>query len=147
IERDYRRLAARVDYGEFPRSTATVEALRGGAPEVLLLADSGIVPRSVLAVPRFATLNAHPGVLPDYRGLDPELWAIEEGRFDAVGSTLHLVDAGIDTGPILEVERYVWRGDESLDVLIERVNERCLELLIQACREPWPETLERARPQ
>ena len=147
IEREYRRLAVRVDSAAFPESATTVAALRAAAPDLLLLADSGIIPRSVLAVPRFATLNAHPGLLPHYRGLDPELWAIDEGRFDAIGCTLHLVNAGIDTGSILKVVPYTWRGDESLDLLIQRLAEICLDLLVEACREPWPAPLERARPQ
>lgn len=147
IERGYARLAVRVDYAPFPRSPATVSALQDGQPDILLLAESGIVPRSVLAVPRIATLNAHPGILPEFRGLDPELWAIEKGCPDRLGCTLHLVDAGVDTGPIIRVEPYTWRGDETLDRVVDRLNRRCLQLLVGACRAPWPATRDGAVPQ
>ena len=147
IERDYRKLAGRVDYTSTPRSPATVTALERARPALCLLGDCGIVPPSVLAVPSIATLNAHPGVLPEYRGLDTALWAIHDDRLDKVGCTLHLVDAGIDTGGILEVRPYEWRGDETTDLLNERLSETCLTMLATACRADWPAYRDRARPQ
>ena len=147
LERDYQLLAERVDYAPYARSAETMQALRASAPDLLLLADSGIVPRSVLTIPALATLNAHPGVLPEYRGLDTELWAIDEQRFDTVGCTLHLVDPGIDTGPILRIEPYRWRGDETLDLISSRLEEVCVDLLVAACLADWPSYLAKARPQ
>lgn len=147
LERDYRRLAGRVDYVERPGSTDVVSALRVARAELCVLADCGVVPPVVLAVPSFGTINAHPGVLPDYRGLDTPLWAVHEGRFDKVGCSLHVVDAGIDTGPILAVRPYRWRGDESIDRLTGRLEEECLSLLAEACAADWPALLERAMPQ
>jgi hypothetical protein len=147
LEHDYRRLVRRVDLVPQPRARMTVDALRGAAPDLCLLAGTGIIPPAVLDVPRLATVNAHPGVLPAYRGMDPELWALWEERFEDVGCTLHVVDRGVDTGPILRVLRYRWRGDESPGCLVWRLNETCLDLLAGACREDWPEYLERAVPQ
>jgi hypothetical protein len=147
LERDYGRLAGRVDRALLPRSPATTEALAAVVPDLCLLAQSGIVPPAVLAVPRIATLNAHPGVLPAYRGVDTELWAVYEGRFDQVGCTLHVVDAGVDTGPLLEVRPYLWVGDETIDRLLWRLNETCLDLLLDGCRAEWPGFLARAVPQ
>ncbi len=147
LERDYRRLAKRVDYAPDPRSAAALAALRRATPDLCLLAHSGIVPASVLAIPLVATLNAYPGILPEYRGVDVDLWAVYEGRFDRVGATLHVVDAGVDTGPVLETRPYAWRGDETLDRLLWRLNEMCLDLLAGACHKDWPGYLDRAVPQ
>jgi folate-dependent phosphoribosylglycinamide formyltransferase PurN len=147
LELDYYSLAERVDQAQSPRSEDCLAALRAGRPDLLLLGQSGLVPRTVLEIPRLATLNAHPGVLPNYRGMDPDLWAIYERRFERVGSSLHLVDPGIDTGPVLEVRPYSWRGDESLRSILWDLNETCLDLLAQACRQRWPEYLEQAVPQ
>ena len=147
LERDYHRLARRVEYVPAPRSTATAQALQSAEPDLCLLAQSGIVPASVLVIPRLAALNAHPGILPEYRGVDTELWAIYEDRFDYVGCTLHAVDEGIDTGPVLEVRPYHWVGDETLDRLDWRLNETSLDLLAGACREQWPAYLKKAIPQ
>jgi folate-dependent phosphoribosylglycinamide formyltransferase PurN len=147
LERDYRRLAARVERAAFPRSPETAALLRAVQPDLLLLAHSGIVPQAVLDAPRLATLNAHPGLLPEIRGFDPELWAIETGQLEAVGCTLHVVDRGVDTGPILRRVAYRWRGDETLALLVERLQETCVDLLVEACQTLTLEELATAQPQ
>ena len=53
----------------------------------------------LLSRPSIGLLNAHPGLLPEYRGLDPVCWALNNG--DPQGATVHFMDEGIDTGPIL----------------------------------------------
>jgi hypothetical protein len=138
LELDYRRLTARVDHISLPWSMA-VGVLRSAGPDLCLLAETGIVPASILAVPRLATLNAHPGLLPDFRGIDAYMWAIHEERFDRVGCSLHLVDEGVDTGDILQTRAYHWIGDETLGRLAWRLNETCLDLLAEACQAPWPQ--------
>ena len=95
----------------------------------------------MLAVPAYATLNAHPGILPDYRGMDPTFWAILEERFDHVGSTLHLVNQGIDTGAILERRFYRWQGSETMANLDQCLNEDCFDLLVESCQARWPSLL------
>lgn len=44
-------------------------------------------------------LNAHPGILPKYRGCTAVEWSIHNG--DSLGATVHLMTVGIDEGPIL----------------------------------------------
>jgi len=45
-------------------------------------------------------VNVHPSLLPAYAGISPVFWAMS-GNEDQIGATLHYVDAGIDTGPII----------------------------------------------
>lgn len=59
-----------------------------------------------LAHPRLGFLNAHPGLLPQYRGLDPVCWTLLHG--DPQGATVHMMDEGIDTGPILIRRSMPW---------------------------------------
>ncbi|MGI8658871.1 MAG: formyl transferase [Candidatus Limnocylindria bacterium] len=87
-----------------------VEKLRAARPELLVLAGAPILPSALLEVPRIGTLNAHPGLLPRYRGVDVVAHAVLNG--DPVGATIHFVDAGIDTGRILsQVEVPAVAGD------------------------------------
>lgn len=49
--------------------------------------------------------NFHPGILPQYRGSGCSTWAIINGEAEG-GATLHEIDKGIDTGPIIDIERF-----------------------------------------
>jgi len=52
------------------------------------------------SLPRFGFLNVHPSRLPAYRGPSPLFWTFRDGVSET-GVTIHGVDAGMDTGPIL----------------------------------------------
>lgn len=58
------------------------------------------VPAALLAVPRHGWWNLHPSLLPAYRGPDPLYWQ-QQASETATGITLHQMDEGLDTGPIL----------------------------------------------
>ena len=85
-----------VDAFDGPRSQAL---LRDFAPDYVISGGVGIIRQDLLDLPRIGFLNIHPGLLPEYRGVDPVLWALSEGG--SLGATLHLMSADIDKGPIL----------------------------------------------
>ena len=97
----------------------TTSVLRGLHPDLFVLGGAPILPAAVLELPRIGTLNAHPGLLPRYRGVDVVAHAILNG--DPVGATVHFVDAGIDTGRIVSQVEVPVRRPESLSSLQERV--------------------------
>lgn len=56
-------------------------------------------------IPAHGVINLHSGILPDYKGVMATFWAMLAGE-EEIGATLHrIVDAGIDTGPIIEICR------------------------------------------
>ncbi len=60
---------------------------------------------AAIAIPTNGVLNLHSGVLPDYRGVMATFWAMLNGEAE-IGTTLHwIVDAGIDTGPVIATTR------------------------------------------
>lgn len=74
-------------------------------PDFLFQLGAGLLP------PHFVRnappiLNLHPGILPGIRGLDPLFWAHYYGREDWIGTTLHYIDEGIDTGPPILRRRF-----------------------------------------
>ena len=83
----------------------TVDAVRSLSPDVIVLAQTGIVRRALLGLPTVGTLNAHPGLLPWYRGIDCARWAILNGDWERIGVSVHWVDAGVDTGRVIVKER------------------------------------------
>ena len=68
--------------------------------DVLLLMTDCIIKSTILKIPNVATLNAHPGWIPKYRGLDAIFHQLNDGILPSV--SVHLADEGIDTGPVLD---------------------------------------------
>ena len=75
-------------------------ALRRLGPDVAVSLDNAIIREATFALPRHGTINVHHGEVPEYRGGPPIFWELFDGR-DAVGFTIHRIDAGIDTGAVL----------------------------------------------
>ena len=82
-----------------PRSQQLRHLLERLAPDLLVLAWCGLIPPATIATARLGVVNAHPGLLPWLRNNGVVANAILKGV--PVGATVHRVDAGIDTGPIL----------------------------------------------
>src|SRR5437870_4219590 len=81
-----------------PENSAALAAY--GADLYIVAAFGQILPQAVLDQPRYGTLNIHASLLPKYRGPDPIAEAILQGEHET-GVTIMLLDAGIDTGPML----------------------------------------------
>ncbi len=92
-----------------PEAVAELAALR---PAIGILADYGkILPPAVLDLPPHGILNLHPSLLPRHRGAAPIPAAILAGDVET-GVALFRMDAGMDTGPLVAVERLALAGDE-----------------------------------
>jgi hypothetical protein len=87
------------------RARAALAAL---APDVIVRVSGGLLEPGVFSQARIAALNIHHGLAPLIRGMWSIPWGIVEGRRDWIGATIHVIDAGIDTGPVL------WRGGPQL---------------------------------
>ena len=83
-------------------------------PDIVISARFSLIfPQRVIdEVPR-GIINVHPGSLPGYRGLFAPFWQVLRGERE-LGCTVHLVDKGIDTGPILGVARVPFDRSRSL---------------------------------
>lgn len=68
-----------------------------------------IIPRSILDMPKYSTLNVHPSLLPKLRGASPIQSAILEdaplGEPHEAGVTIMLIDEEVDHGPIVAQEK------------------------------------------
>lgn len=109
-------------------SKETVRFLRTNDRAIAVLGGSRILKESVLKTRGVKFINAHPGLLPNYRGLDIVAWAILNG--DPVGSTAHFVNAGIDSGNIIIYGNLNYSNCKSLiEVRIKNMH-LCVDLLI-----------------
>jgi methionyl-tRNA formyltransferase len=86
---------------ESVNAPGTIALLRDLAPAVVVVTGTRIISQAVLKAVGCPFVNLHAGITPRYRGMHGGYWALAEGRPDLVGTTVHLVDRGIDTGGVL----------------------------------------------
>ncbi|MFZ0319165.1 MAG: formyltransferase family protein [Candidatus Sulfotelmatobacter sp.] len=77
----------------------SIARLKEWAPDLIIFSGGNILRQQLLATPRLGVLNVHLGLLPEIRGMSSPEWSLLQGV--PVGITIHYMDAGIDTGPIL----------------------------------------------
>ena len=117
------------------RDPAALAEILGLEPTFAVLADYGqIVPIPLLELEHGA-LNLHPSLLPRHRGATPIPAAILAGDV-ATGVSLMRMDAGLDTGPLVAVERVALAGDETAPALEVRLAIVAAGLLARALG-PW----------
>ncbi|MFK7989779.1 MAG: phosphoribosylglycinamide formyltransferase [Sandaracinaceae bacterium] len=100
---------------------ALAEVVAAHSPEWVVLAGfMRIVGAGMLARFGGRIVNVHPSLLPLYPGLDAPGQAVAAGAAQA-GCTVHLVDAGVDTGPMLAQAACAVRDDDSGPTLHGRI--------------------------
>ncbi|MGA7925202.1 MAG: formyltransferase family protein [Candidatus Sulfotelmatobacter sp.] len=98
----------------------SIARLKEWSPDLIIFTGGNILRKQLLEVPRLGVLNVHLGLLPEVRGMSSPEWSLL--NHVPVGVTIHYVDAGIDTGPLLQ--RYEFpdvAGCESLSDLRNRL--------------------------
>lgn len=127
---DYRRYAHKVLITADINSPDVVSAISSAGVSRVVLAQSGIIRKKILEIPNLWIINCHPGLMPAYRGVDVVKWALLERA--PLGVTLHLVDAGVDTGAILETRSVVVQTGDTPESVESRMIATSLELLLEA---------------
>jgi methionyl-tRNA formyltransferase len=108
------------------------QALADYHADLYIVAAFGqILPQAVLDQPRYGTLNIHASLLPKYRGADPIAEAILQGDQKA-GVSIMLLDAGIDTGPVLLRRSITLADEETTGSLTTRLADLGAQALLEA---------------
>ena len=91
--------AVHIHYADLhaPECVAHMRALR---PDLGIVFACYLLRPSLFAIPRLGTLNLHLGKAPEFRGSSPGFYELLAG-VPEVGVTVHRVDDGLDSGPIL----------------------------------------------
>lgn len=124
------------DHGDRPTWDAALAAAIGEhGPDLVVLAGfMRLVGAPVLARFGGRLVNVHPSLLPAFPGLDAPAQAIRAG-VRLSGCTVHLVDDGVDTGPILAQAAVPVHPDDdpaSLHARIQRLEHRLLPAVVDA---------------
>lgn len=83
-------------------SEAGRAALKKAGPHVVVVNGTRIIGKQTLESVTAKFINMHAGITPLYRGVHGGYWALAENNPHLVGTTVHFVDTGIDTGSIIE---------------------------------------------
>lgn len=112
------------------RGVSWLSSLR---PEIGCSAYFGyILPGSVLDLFPLGVFNVHPGLLPYNRGSFPNVWSIVEDT--PAGVTIHRMDEGVDTGPIVTQQLVAKRITDTGETLYRRLEDASTQLFSRT----WP---------
>lgn len=90
-------------------------------PDLVVLAGfMKILPESFVSALSPRLINLHPSLLPEFPGAHAVRDALAAGA-KKTGSTIHIVDAGVDTGPVISQRELDILPGESQDALHERI--------------------------
>lgn len=126
--------ALAISLSEFPDrdawNTAVRDALESYQPDWIISAGfMKILGSDVLSAFPLRMINTHPALLPSFPGAHPVRDTLAHG-VKVTGSTIHLVDDGVDTGPILDQRPVMIEPDDDEESLHERIKVVERELLV-----------------
>lgn len=117
--------------GSFKKQENSAALAAYSADLYIVAAFGQILPQVVLDQPRYGTLNIHASLLPKYRGPDPIAEAILHGDSET-GVSIMLLDAGVDTGPVLLKRSLSLSEDETTGSLTLKLAEVGAQTLLEA---------------
>ncbi len=119
---------------DFPlnNSGEFTEELKKLAPDLLVVISFGVIlPEEVIRIPRLATLNVHPSLLPRYRGAAPIQWALMNGDPETGVSIVRMIKK-LDAGDILLQKKTPIGPEEDMDSLEKRLSALGCETLLES---------------
>jgi methionyl-tRNA formyltransferase len=124
---------------------AVIGLIQARRPDVCVITCVTILQASAIDAIGVPIVNIHGGHLPDYRGCHCFFFALSDGRFDKIGSTIHFVDSGIDTGDIITIARPAMSNEDTPETLYCKAEYLAGRLLVDHLRmmeagEPIPLT-------
>lgn len=133
-----------------PRVVGLLQRLE---PDFVVFTGGGLIRQNVLDLAGRGVLNCHSGILPRYRGMDVVEWPLlEADTAPEIGLTTHLMQHGVDTGPILLQHRERLQPGDTFESIRRRLAPHMPELVLETLcglREgvisPQPQALDEGR--
>jgi methionyl-tRNA formyltransferase len=113
------------------KEVAVSEYLRKLAPDLIVVAAYGrMLPPQILDLPKLGCINIHPSLLPRYRGSSPVASAILNGD-QITGVSIMLLDAGMDSGPVLAQREVPISEDDTTGSLTRVLADTGAQLIVE----------------
>jgi methionyl-tRNA formyltransferase len=91
-------------------------------PDLIIVVAYGLIlPKNILDIPLYGTINLHPSILPDLRGPSPIHYALLE-NLKYTGISIMALDEGMDTGPLIAQMKIPVGKDEFFEELYGRLS-------------------------
>jgi methionyl-tRNA formyltransferase len=119
LEAFAKRYGIPVDYTDDPNSAEYVQRLRVKTPDVIINQSQFIIKKDLLSVAPLGVLNRHNALLPKNRGRLTPFWVLYKKEKET-GVSIHFVDEGIDSGPIVVQKRFAVEPGESFRSLVKK---------------------------
>ncbi|MBN2990552.1 diaminobutyrate--2-oxoglutarate transaminase [Pseudomonas cedrina subsp. fulgida] len=103
-----------------------LQHIKNDAVKLIVLGDTRIIKPRLINELEIGIINVHPGLLPEVRGNNPYVWSAIEGS--PQGVTVHFIDNGIGTGPIL-LKMLLPGIPKDYPTLVMRLNSLCAQAL------------------
>ena len=109
------------------------DLVRKVQPDLIAFTGGGLIRPNILALPKLGVLNCHTGVLPPYRGMDVVEWTAAEKEVNMVGfgATLHFMDKGVDSGPIILTRNIRTQPKDDFHTIRDRLEVVMVELMLE----------------
>ncbi len=103
-------------------------------PDLIIISAYGkILPKEVLMLPKYGSINVHPSLLPKYRGPSPIQFAILNGDKET-GASIMLMNEKIDEGPILAQQSVAIEKKENYQSLEQKLSALGAKLLLKTLK-------------
>lgn len=80
----------------------TMQLLQVLQPDIVVVNGTRIISKNILASTNAVFINMHVGITPWYRGSHGGYWALQKNDRANFGTTIHIIDTGVDTGAVLK---------------------------------------------
>ncbi|HEY7185540.1 MAG TPA: formyl transferase [Vicinamibacterales bacterium] len=90
----------------------SVDAMRRIEPHVVLVFGTGLLHQTLIDAFPGRILNIHLGLSPYYRGAGTNFWPLVNREPEYCGATIHFLDAGVDSGPVIAHVRPEMQADD-----------------------------------
>jgi methionyl-tRNA formyltransferase len=121
VKLEAEKLGLTVETPERARNPEFAQRIRAIGADALVVASYGqILPQALLDAAKRGAINLHGSILPEYRGAAPIQRCLLDGRTET-GVTLMQMDAGMDTGDAIAIEKLAIDPDETYGELQVRL--------------------------
>lgn len=122
-----------------------IKEIKNLNPDLICVVAYGkILPKEILDIPKFGSVNVHGSLLPKYRGAAPIQWAVINGE-KTTGITTMYMNEGMDTGDMLLKQEVCIGEDETTGELWQKLSKLGGELLVKTLIQIENGTIERKK--